>query len=242
MRRILAKLRSHRRGAVIEAAIVIGVLAILAGAVLALNFWLTDASRSATDPTDPTDISRVRDVVGIVQAFVWAFLIVAGGIFAYRKLQLFRDFEPHLTITQSVTHRPIGNQYTHIAVTATLHNSSKVKVEIREFFFRMHQVRPLSDEDVEYRYAQAFSSERYSDIDWPVLENVSQRFGPNERVIEPGEYHHEPFEFIVSKNVETILIYSYFYNPKHSEHSQSAQGWTATIVYDIVKQTSDGGE
>ena len=231
MRRLLGMLRPHRRAVAIEVLIVVGVLLLLAGAAVGLNYWLTDASRTGTSATD---ISRVRDVVGIVQAFVWAFLIVAGGIFAYRKLQLFRDFEPHLTITQAVTHWPIGTQYVHIAVTATLHNSSKVKVEIHDFFFRMHQIRPLSDENVEYYYNKAFSSGGYSDFDWPVLENVSQLLGPNERIIEPGEYHHEPFEFIVSKEVETILIYSYFYNPKYSRHSQSAQGWTATTVYDIV--------
>lgn len=232
MRRILAKLRSHRRGVVIEASMVVGVLAILAGAVLALNFWLTDASRSATDPTD---ISRVRDVVGIVQAFVWAFLIVAGGIFAYRKLQLFRDFEPHLTVTQAVTHRPVGTQYVHVGVIVTLHNSSKVKVEIRDFFFRMHQISPLRDEDIENLYAKAFRAENHSDVNWPVMENVAKGLGRNELVIEPGEYHNEPFEFIVSEKVETILIYSYFYNPKYSQRSQSAQGWTATTFYDMMK-------
>lgn len=236
MRRLQIRLRSHRWVAAIEALIVIGVVVLLAGAVLALNFWLTDASRSATDPTD---ISRVRDVVGIVQAFVWAFLIVAGGIFAYRKLQLFRDFEPHLTITQAVTHRPVGTQYVHIGVIVTLHNSSKVKVEVRDFFFRMHQISPLSDEGVVNLYVNAFRSEDHSDIDWPVMENVSKGLGRKELVIEPGEYHHEPFEFIVSEEVESVLIYSYFYNLKYSQHSQSAQGWAATTFYDILKSVSD---
>ena len=75
-----------------------------------------------------------------------AFLIVA--IFAYRKLQLFRDFEPHLTITQAVTHRPIGTQYVHIAVTATLHNSSKVRVEIADDFLSVApNTQPLSDDE-----------------------------------------------------------------------------------------------
>ena len=82
MRRLLGMLRPHRRAVAIEVLIVVGVLLLLAGAALGLNYWLTDASRTATSITD---ISRIRDVVGIVQAFVWAFLIVAGGIFAYRN-------------------------------------------------------------------------------------------------------------------------------------------------------------
>ena len=232
MRGLWHRLRSYRRTAAIEISIVVIVLMLLAGAVLALNSWLTDTSRTMANPTD---IGRVRDVVGIVQAFAWAFLIVAGGIFAYRKLQLFRDFEPHLTVTQAVTHRSVSAQYVHIGVIVTLHNSSKVKVEIRDFFFRMHQISPSSDKGIENLYTNAFRSEDHSDIDWPVMENVSKGLRRNELIIEPGEYHHEPFEFIVSGEVETVLIYSYFYNLKYSEHSQSAQGWSATTFYDMLK-------
>ena len=236
MRGVWYRLRSYRRTVVIEVTIVFGVLLFLAAAVAGLNYWLTDAGRVATGVTN---ISRIRDVVGIVQAFFWAFLIIAGGIFAYRKLQLFRDFEPHLTITQAVTHRSVGAQYVHIGVVVTLHNSSKVKVEIRDFFFRMHQISPSSDEGIESLYVEAFRSEDHSDIDWPVMENVSKGLGRNELVIEPGEFHHEPFEFIVSAEVETVLIYSYFYNLKHSQHSQSAQGWAATTFYDMLKSALD---
>ncbi len=227
-------LRSYRRGAAIEVLVVVGVLLFLAGAALGLNYWLTDDSRTGTSPTD---ISRIRDVVGIVQAFVWAFLIIAGGIFAYRKLQLFRDFEPHLTVTHSVTHRLIGTQYMHISVTATLHNSSKVKVEIREGFFQLMQIAPIDDDDVEQLYSQVFHSNDsvdILDIQWPLLDMLPRASSTNALVIEPGETHLELGEFIVSNEVKTILLYSYFYNSKSFEGSQSAPGWTATTVYDII--------
>ena len=219
----------------------VGVVALLAAAVLALNFWLTDTSPSSTDPTD---ISRVRDVVGIVQGFVWAFLIVAGGIFAYRKLQLFRDFEPHLTITQVVTHRAVGTEYTHIAVTATLHNSSKVKVEIRDAFCRIYQIQPISNEEVERLYIEARNDVGDSHIEWVYMDEVIRRLGRNDLVIEPGEQHREVCEFIISKDVQSAMIYSYFYNTRFSEHSRSAQGWTDTTFHDMLpnNQQSDGGE
>ena len=117
-------------------------------AVLVMTVWGLSAWRD--------DFGAVSEAVGIAQVFVTAVVVLAGGIFAYRKLQLFRDFEPHLTVTQSVSGRPVGTQYAHIAVTATLYNSSKVKVEVRESLFRIHQIQPLSDEDVEHRYVEAF--------------------------------------------------------------------------------------
>lgn len=207
------------------------VVGILGGAVWGLNFWLADAAR---DKTSPTEIGRIRDVVGIVQGFVWALLIVVGGVFAYRKLELFRDFEPHLTVTQSVTSRALGTQYAHISVMVTLHNSSKVRVEIHEGFFRIHQIQPLSDDYVEHLYEQSFNPDEHQDIDWPLIDEVIRQLDPNELVVEPGESHHEPCEFIIAKDVYAVLVYSYFHNQAYLPGSHSAQGWTATTLHDIV--------
>ena len=65
-----------------------------------------------------------------IQSAITSVAIVVGGAFALFKLQVFRTFEPHLTITQEVSHRPVGDSYVHIVVTATLHNSSRVRVDL----------------------------------------------------------------------------------------------------------------
>ena len=227
------RLMSYRRAAV-EILIVSAVLSLLGLAVWGLNFWLTDLAR---DKTSATEIGRVRDVVGIVQGFVWAFLIVAGGVFAYRKLQLFRDFEPHLTITHEVTHRGIGTQYLHISVTATLRNNSKVQVNVQRGYITLRQISPIDDEDVVQKYAQIFAESDTDDVmdfQWEELDTVVRASNDNPLVIEPSEYHTELGEFVVSDAVKTVLVYSYFYNPQYSGSGRSAHGWTASTVYDIV--------
>ena len=223
MRLLPNRLQPYRRLALDLLLVACVTAAVIAAAVL-LNRGLVGA----------TDIGHFNDAIGIVQLFATAVIVIAGAGFAYRKLQLFRDFEPHLTVTQTATHRTVGAQYVHIAVTATLHNSSKVRVEIRDSFFRIHQIQPLDDEDIEALYEAAFNSEQHADIGWPVIDEAFRRLGPNELVIEPGESHHEYSEFIVSYDVDTVLIYSYFYNLEHSPHSRSAQGWSATTVHDMV--------
>ena len=74
------------------------------------------------------DSARSIHAIGILVA------ICIGGVFAYQRLQVFRTFEPHLTISHRVSHRYTGDSYVHIDVTATLYNSSKVQVELREGF------------------------------------------------------------------------------------------------------------
>ncbi len=220
----------HKRLAV-DVLIAVSVLGGLGLVALALYIWMSWISGAQSGEFV---LGRFISAVGLLQPLVTALVLVVGGIFAYRKLQLFRDFEPHLTVTQSVSSRVVGSQYAHIAVTATLHNSSKVWVEVRECLFQIHQVQPLSDDDVEHYYVEAFREDGSAYIEWPIIDEVMRRLEPNEIVIEPGAHHHEPCEFIVSRNVTTVLVYSYFFNTAYSENGQSAQGWSATTVHDDI--------
>ena len=176
-----------------------------------------------------TDAERGKDLVAIIQSLVTVVAIVGGGIFAYYKLQIFRTFEPHLTISHEVSHRYIGDSYVHIAVTATLYNSSKVKMELRKGFFLLQQISPLSDEEVKSLQDQVFENQEFQHIQWPTLEEVEREFGKGELIVEPGESHPETFEFILSQWYDSVMIYTYFYNPMSSQ----PQGWVASNVYDI---------
>ena len=179
-------------------------------------------------------ITKFKDAVSILQSVITIFAILVGGAFAIFKLQLFRDFEPHLTISQEITHRFTGNEYVHVAVTSTLNNNSRVRVELTKGFFRVQQILPVTNEEVERLYAQVFVNEEYEDIQWPMLDEFQRTWPKNGFVVEPGESHQETSEFIVSSEVGTILVYTYFYNSMYSPGSQSAEGWAATTVYDIV--------
>ncbi len=72
------------------------------------------------------------DAAKTVQALGTLAAIIAGGVFALYKLQVFRDFQPHLTITHEISHRPIGESYVHLDVIATLRNSSRTHVEVHK--------------------------------------------------------------------------------------------------------------
>ncbi len=177
---------------------------------------------------------RVKDLAGIVQASVTALAIAAGGVFAGVKLQVFRDFQPHLTIYHEISHRPVGDSYVHITVTATLRNSSRVMVEVREGFSRLQQILPISDEDIESLYYQAFVHGEEDSIQWPTLEVVPRAWDKGVLLVEPGEAHQVPFEFIVSVDVRSVIVYTYFDNQRFLRSSSRPSGWDATTFYDLV--------
>ena len=117
-------------------------------------------------------------------------------------------------------------------MTARLHNSSKVKIDLREGLFRLQGVSPVSDGEVEILYTETFDQMKYDRIQWPTIEEVERAWPKGELVLEPGESHSETMEYIVAASgYESVLVYTYLYNPSRS--SGSAQGWTATTVYDI---------
>ena len=182
---------------------------------------------------------ELKDAAGIVQAVLTAAAIIGGGLVAAYKLQLFRDFAPHLTITHEVSHRPVGDSYVHIAVKAALHNTSKVRVDIRAGIFRIHQIAPLADSEIEEIYAQVFESRELFDLQWPTLDEIQPAWNENELTIEPGETHRHTIEFIVSVDHKTVLVYTYFYNPNYSAGQKSPQGWGEATVYDISEKRED---
>ncbi len=182
------------------------------------------------------DGGRAKDIASIVQSFAAALAIVAGGIYALYKLQLFRTLEPHLTIEHRISHRRLSDSYMHIDVTAGLHNSSKVKIELRQGLFRLQGVSPVSDEEVEILYTETFAQNSFNSIQWPTIEEAERAWAEGELVMEPGESHSETIEYIVeASGYESVLVYTYFYNPARSPGS--AEGWTATTVYDIVHRS-----
>lgn len=176
----------------------------------------------------------IKDAAGIAQALATVAAVVLGGVFAYRNGLLFRTFEPHLTVAQSVTHRRISDQHIHVGVTVTLSNSSKVKVEIHQAEFILQRIAPLTDAEVELLDAQVSEDAEIQHIQWPVLDEWQREWERNELIVEPGGSHQEIFEFIIPQEVTAILVYSYFHNSDYLRHSQSAQGWSVTSFYDIV--------
>ena len=230
MRRFWGRLRMWSRSETGRAALAAGVMlaAIAIAAALIVPEWSWK------------NVGPIKDMAGGMQSALTILAIVVGGAFALVKLQVFRTFEPHLTITHEVNHRFVGDSYIHLDVTATLRNSSRVAVGIREGEFSIQQISPVSDEGVEAVYSEVFVDRKLIYLQWPILESVPFEWDEGEMVIEPNESHQETYEFIVLGHLETVLIYTYFDNPQFPHPPKSAEGWAATTIYDIVAN-KDGG-
>ena len=195
--------------------ILLYVLAAIVGLFLlvALLDWLLPGAATFMDWTQ------------IVLSLVTILAIVFGGFFAAVKFELFRDFEPHLTISHTINHRPLGDSYVHIDVRAVLHNSSRVRVELTDGYFVVQRIAPLSEEN------ELSGSELVYPF-WPVLEEASIELGDEKIVLEPGQSLQEVLQFTVTNEVHTVLIHYSFSNSIPAP--ESPVRWGITDVYDII--------
>lgn len=206
---------------------VYGIILTLMG--LAIAFLILDmrAIHEVTEGTRPTYSDAL-------QSFVYIAAVLVGGALAVYKLQVFRDLEPHLTISHAVSHRRIGDSYWHIAVTATIQNTSKVKVEVLDRFVRLQQISPVPDEEVERLYLEVDQRDDIMEFQWPTLKGERREWVEHEFIVEPGESDQETVDFIIGAGVRSILVHTYFHNPDFQQGARNVEGWGATTMYDIV--------
>ncbi len=199
--------------------------------------------------------STLKDWASVVQAAVTFSALVIGGWFAWKKLEIFRAREPHVTISHDISHRLVGSKYTHIAVTAILHNTSRVNVEFFGGLSSIQRISPSPDEDIEQLYEEVFVVDEQEYIQWTTLEQIRRSWKKDGLIVEPGESETEMFEFLVSADVKSIAITTYFYNSRvlgkiadmdmrnaprlrgkllRWQEARGPRGWNRTTIYDIL--------
>ena len=192
----------------------------IAGSASVQNDGQGETSVSAQMNPNPFD-ERVRNWALTSQAIVTMIAVSVGGWFAWRNRHLFRFGQPHLTISHEITHRRVSPGYVQVTVTAILHNTSRVKVEIRDGLFAIQLIAPISDAEAEEIYAKTFRDTLPNGtlvdqgaLKWETLDDVRLSWNEEELIAEPGESATATFEYIVDSEVESLLITTYFYNSK----------------------------
>ena len=214
-----------------------------------------ESGDGAASTTSGSIDEMFRNWAGTAQAIVTIIAIFLGGLLAWRNRHIFRYGQPHLTITHAVTHRRVSPGYVHIAVTAILFNSSRVKVEVLDGLFTIQQVAPVSDPHAIEIFTQTFMNNQYNgSLQWDTLKEVRLTWNEDELIAEPGESATATFEYMVPIYIESILVTTYFYsakamgridqsiNPRDAEKVKQwwfwrvpgPRGWIRTTAHDII--------
>ena len=169
-------------------------------------------------------------------------LVIAGGVsVAWYKLDIFREFEPHLSIEQTVQSRRLGNSFRLIVVTAILTNNSRVLVQPRKGYCRLAQTAPIDDSAVVGIWTDSLrnGANALEQFGWPVLGEVHRTWPKGDIAIEPGECHRETYQFIVDEGCESVVALTAIYNPAYDlDPASRAETWRCYTFHDVQSALS----
>ncbi len=221
------------------------VAAVITIALLSVRIIL-DVQQSLNDEAgSPGEIAEalVKEVRDDLRHIATALAIAAGVSIAWYKLDIFREFEPHLSIEQTIESRRLGNSFRLIVATAILTNNSKVLVKPREGYCRLAQTAPLSDPSVVEIFTNSVRNgteeNGFEQFGWPVLGEVKRTWPEGDIAIEPGECHRETYQFIVDEGTESVVALTAIYNPAYNlDPASHAETWRCYTFHDVQSSLS----
>ena len=176
--------------------------------LIGLSFGLASAIFFANQSL----LAPISDFAAIIQGVV----VGLGGLFAIFKIMELKYFEPHLTISNRITHRPVGSNLVHIGVVALLHNSSNNRVSVSEGICSIEEVNPAINQTQLRRY------------------DKQPPWQGNWQVFAPKSSRPEVFEFVIPDDIKVVRIDVKFSNPHFTKGFSTNSGWSDTTFYDIV--------
>ena len=73
---------------------------------------------------------------------------------------------------------------------------------------------PIENEEIESLYGESFQTQYSGYFQWPTLDYHAADWEKDSLTVEPGEKETQTFEFMVSREVESVIITTYFYNSR----------------------------
>lgn len=178
------------------------------------------------------EASRLKNGTDIVQAVLTCVAIVVGGVWALLQFGWHREAYPHLTLDQTISHRALPIEKTLLIVDVSLKNDGHVLLNPIDGYVTVNQILPLGDKAraLLAPTRETYVKEGQEAIDWANL--IGARIENRSRFLEPDESDQLHYEFIFPSTVCTVIVNSFFKNPKLSSPSNEI-GWERATIYDV---------
>lgn len=201
---------------------------------------LTEVAQLLRDLLQPerSSISQIKEYIETTASALTLFAVIIGGIWTYMLFVKTRQKYPSGNISQVIQHRTLSETMVWLRVTITIQNTGKVLLSLVRARTWVQQILP-ADEDIMEKvkeYEQAGGDK--IEIQWPALDDKVIDWAEGDYVeIEPGEQDQIIFDFILEREVQTVVAYSYL---KNITKRKREIGWSLTTTYDL--RPSEGGD
>jgi hypothetical protein len=151
-----------------------------------------------------------------------------GGWWTYLRFIKERTGDVRASLSESACHRVLTDTDSLLRVVVAVENTGQVLLPIEKLRCEIYQVAPL-DEAASMLQSGELISEYEAQL--PCLEGYEREWGPGTVRIEPGESDTFAFDFVVSRDVATILVYAHVPNVTEDD---GEIGWDISSFYDFA--------
>jgi hypothetical protein len=182
------------------------------------------------------DITDFKELAEGIQAIATTVALIVGGFWTYTLFLKRRQAFPRPKIEHQVVIKKIQSTQYLLFATITIINASEVLLKIRSGSIWVQQVLPLTPELQilierygEYQRAAPLWGDGGREINWTAKARLDLSLEKRSIIkIEPSEVETICCDFLISSEIQTIKLSSYF-----EDDSKPGFGWTLTTIHDI---------
>ncbi|MHC4171357.1 MAG: hypothetical protein ACYST5_00230 [Planctomycetota bacterium] len=183
---------------------------------------------------DTVNALTAKDISEIVVNVSTFIAIVIGGVWTYMMFVRRRQKYPRAKVSHRIIHKKIDNNKTLIRVDVEMCNQGDVLIRLSRRLVRIKQMLPLGESALQMIDSKKKRIRRKeAKGQWPILGEVDLSGEDAIYEIEPGDTDEFPFDFVISSEVKTVIVYSYFRNKAKRGREI---GWNKRTVYDIFEK------
>lgn len=153
--------------------------------------------------------------------------LFGGAIWAYLRFFRQRIEKPRAKLTYTASHRALGDD-SLVRVSVGAENTGSVLIGVREVRCEIRQVAPLPPETKAKLWERELINEQ-DEAELQCIRCYEKKWKEGEAEIEPGEIDTFDFDFVVSGEIETVLIYAHLPNVMRKNDG----GWEVSGFYDL---------
>jgi hypothetical protein len=167
--------------------------------------------------------------VGAASDFVTLAAIIVGGWWTYTRFIKQRTGNVRASLSQAASHRQLTDDDWLLRVVLRVENTGAVLMPIEAIRCEAYQVAPATTDTLAMleKHELIDRDDYHAQLD--CIKGYKKEWAKKEVEIEPGEFDTFAFDFIVSADVSTILIYAQVPNCTKS----SGIGWDVSDFYDL---------
>jgi hypothetical protein len=153
--------------------------------------------------------------------------LIVGAIWAYLRFFRQRTEKARAMLSYTASHRRLGDDLL-LRATVAAENTGSVLIGVQEVRCEIRQVAPLPAE-TEARLRERELINEQDEAELHCIRCYEKKWGEGEAEIEPGETDTFDFDFVVSGEIETVLIYAHLPNVMRKDDG----GWEVSGFYDL---------